>query len=240
MRPRARRCAPSVARRRRAIRAKVYAMALSPDGKWLAAGGYLPGTNLPARAIRLYDFATGKLTALLEGASERHHEPRLFARWPPSDFGELRQKPPSSGMWPQGWTEHRLQGHRDHIYAVGFTPDGARAVTGSDDHDLRLWSVADGALLATMTGHGDKVHALPWRRTAASPRGMWSGEIRLWDGQTGMFLKTLARQETEVGNLSFSPDGKRLLSGIGQWGWRRRLPRLRHRQRPRDRHLSRP
>ena len=52
---------------------------------------------------------------------------------------------------------HRLEGHRGQVYAVGFTPDGLRAVTGSYDKTLRLWNVADGALIKEMTGHGDKV-----------------------------------------------------------------------------------
>ena len=42
-----------------------------------------------------------------------------------------------------------------------------------------------------------------------------SGEIRLWDGRDGRFLRVLARQGTLVGSLSFSPDGKLLLSGTG-------------------------
>jgi WD40 repeat protein len=47
---------------------KIYAMALSPDGKWLAAGGFLHKSDYPLRhAIRLYDFASGELKALLKG-----------------------------------------------------------------------------------------------------------------------------------------------------------------------------
>jgi len=46
---------------------KIYAMALSPDGRWLAAGGWLPGNKEESDAIRLYDFPTGKLVALLKG-----------------------------------------------------------------------------------------------------------------------------------------------------------------------------
>ena len=68
--------------------------------------------------------------------------------------------------------------------------------------------MADGALVAEMTGHGDKVQSL-----AVSPQdgsiasGDMSGEIRLWDGSTGAFCKVLAKQGDEVGSLSFSPDG---------------------------------
>ena len=41
---------------------KIYAMALSPDGRWLAAGGWLAGPGREEQTtIRLYDFASGRL-----------------------------------------------------------------------------------------------------------------------------------------------------------------------------------
>jgi Caspase domain/WD domain, G-beta repeat len=42
-----------------------------------------------------------------------------------------------------------------------------------------------------------------------------AGEIRLWDGRDGHFLRTLAKQGGEVGTLRFSRDGMRLLSTFG-------------------------
>jgi WD40 repeat protein len=42
-------------------------MALSPDGKWLAAGGFFNKSGDRNAAIRLYDFASGRLVALLKG-----------------------------------------------------------------------------------------------------------------------------------------------------------------------------
>ena len=50
---------------------KIYAMALSPDGRWLAAGGRTDAL-CPGRCgdIRLYDFASGELKALLKGHSD--------------------------------------------------------------------------------------------------------------------------------------------------------------------------
>ena len=113
---------------------------------------------------------------------------------------------------------HRLEGHKAEIYAVGFSPDGSRAVTGSFDNDLRLWRVADGMEIAHMTGHGDKVQSLAVAPDGTIASGDRSGEIRLWDsaGRDGRFLRVLARQGTAVGSLSFSPDGKLLLSSCGQ------------------------
>src|SRR5262249_18534849 len=49
----------------------IYAMALSPDGRWLAVGGYLHDFDKSiATAIRLYDFANGSQVALLKGQDD--------------------------------------------------------------------------------------------------------------------------------------------------------------------------
>ena len=80
--------------------------------------------------------------------------------------------------------------------------------------------MADGKEIAHMTGHGDKVRSLAVAPDGTIASGDWSGEIRLWDGRDGRFLRMLARQRTAVGSLSFSPDGKLLLSGTGKGdGW---------------------
>jgi WD40 repeat protein len=204
---------------------KVYAMALSPDGKWLAAGGWTH-PECPGRCgeIRLYEFASGRLVALLKG-----HVDVVLALAFSADGSRLISGQGGQNafaiLWDTGIragarvTEpkllHRLEGHRGDICAVGFSPDGSRAVTGSYDHDLRLWRVADGKEIARMTGHGDMVQSLAVAPDGTIASGDWSGEIRLWDARDGRFLRALARQGTVVGSLSFSPDGKLLLSGTG-------------------------
>ena len=204
---------------------KVSAMALSPDGKWLAAGG--PTSD---NEIRLYEFASGKLVALLKGHANvverlafspdgRHlisgSDDKTAIIW---DTGSLSGAGTGIRAGTRG-TEpkllHWLEGHKAEIYAVGFSPDGSRAVTGSLDHDLLLWRVADGKEIARMTGHGDKVSSLAVALNGTIASGDATGEIRLWDGRDGRFLRILARQGTVVGSLSFSPDGKLLLSGVG-------------------------
>jgi WD40 repeat protein len=179
---------------------------------------HLHGTKAPedeeAHKIRLYDFTSGRLVALLKGHEDVVLGLAFSPDGPASDLGERRHHRHNLGCRrpPGPPPAHR---HHGDIYAVGFSPDGARAVTGSLDHDLRLWRVADGGEIARMTGHGDNVMSLAVAADGATVSGDRSGEIRLWDGRTGRFRKTLAWQGTSIGSLSFSPDGRRLLSGVG-------------------------
>jgi WD40 repeat protein len=193
---------------------KVFAMALSPDGKWLAAGGWLGGNREERDSIRLYDFASGELKALLKG----HRNVVYGLAFSPDGTRLISGSADQVAiLWhvEHGALLHRLAGHTDEIYAVGFTQDGSRVATGSYDHDLRLWHVADGQEIARMRGHADKVQSLAISRDGTIASGDRAGEIRLWNSANGEFLRTLVQQGTMVGSLSFSPDGKTLLSSNG-------------------------
>ena len=173
-----------------------------------------------AVAIRLYEFASGKLVALLKG----HGSVVLGLAFSPDGSRLISGSVDNTAIiWDTGLQTgvrvaepkllHRLEGHKDHIYAVGFSPDGSRAVTGSEDHDLRLWRVDDGKEIAHMTGHGDKVTSLAVAPDGTVASGDFSGEIRLWDARDGRFTRILAKKGALPGSLSFSPDGKLLLTG---------------------------
>ena len=195
---------------------KIFAMVLSPDGRRVAVAGQMTIGGQPEQRIRIYDLATGELLQLLAG-----HTGKIVALAFSPDGKRLLSgsQDRTALLWDvtEARLLHRLDRHKAEVYAVGFTPDGDRAVTGSFDRTLRLWRVADGRQIAEMKGHGEKIYAL-----AVSPRdgsvasGSFDGEIRLWDGRTGRLLRPLANQRGAlVGSLSFSPDGRWLLSSCG-------------------------
>lgn len=109
-----------------------------------------------------------------------------------------------------------LSGHTNSIYAVAFSPDGARAISGSADRTLRVWDVATRQTIATMTGHADAVFA-----AAFSPDGsrIASGGrdrvVRIWDAQRFEEITQLHGHTSLVFSLAFSPDGRMLASGGG-------------------------
>jgi WD40 repeat protein len=211
---------------------KIYAMALSPNGRWLATSGHFDAV-CPAQChvIRLYDFATGELKALLRG----HSNAVVSLAFSPDSNELISGSADSSAIiWDveRGKPRQQLQGRADHIWAVAFTPDGARAVTASYA-TLRLWRVADGMLLREMKIHKDNEIRNPHvnyfasdevRALAVSPNGIIAsgdagGEIRLWDGVTGELQRVLANQHFSVSSLRFSPDSTLLLSAAGANGY---------------------
>lgn len=76
-------------------------------------------------------------------------------------------------------------GHSGSVYAVAWSPDGKHVVSGSRDHTLKVWNVAQGTELRTLSGHNHWVRAV-----ARSPDGrqVVSGSVNLmilWNVASG-------------------------------------------------------
>jgi WD40 repeat protein/DNA-binding winged helix-turn-helix (wHTH) protein len=104
-------------------------------------------------------------------------------------------------------------GHAAEVTVAAFSPDGKRILTASWDCTARVWSTADGRLLATLQGHTDHVVA-----AAFSPDGrriVTGGEdhtARIWDSSDGRLLATLRGHTNNVWSVGFSPDGQRIVT----------------------------
>lgn len=100
------------------------------------------------------------------------------------------------------------------LYAVAFSADGKKVVTGGSDSVARLWDPATGQMLNTFTGHSNRVAAV-----AISPdgtkvlTGSWDVTARLWDATTGQFLRAFIGHANGVTCVAFSPDGSKVLTG---------------------------
>jgi WD40 repeat protein len=194
----------------------IYAMALSPDGNWLAVAGWMKVNGAGKHGdIRLFDALSGRLSAVLSG-----HERVVYDLAFSGDGTRLASAGADRTAIVWDLEARRalatLRGHGQRITRVAFTRDEERVVTASDDRTLRLWRVDDGAALAVMHGHSDSVRAL-----AVSPlpgliaSGGYDRTIRLWDDRDGRAVRVLAEQTTQVVALRFSLDGRKLISGVG-------------------------
>jgi len=107
-------------------------------------------------------------------------------------------------------------GHTTAVTSVAFSPDGRTLASGSWDHTIKLWELATGREIRTLSGHTNWVCSVafsPDGRILAS--GSWDSTIRLWEVATGREIRTLWGDGEFVLWVAFSPDGRTLASG----GW---------------------
>ncbi|MGE0481460.1 MAG: WD40 repeat domain-containing serine/threonine protein kinase [Phycisphaerae bacterium] len=109
-----------------------------------------------------------------------------------------------------------FEGHTGTVFALAFSADGTRLVSGANDQTLRVWDANTRAPLAVLTGHSDVVFAVAFspdgRRIVSAGRDR---VIRVWDAARYDELTQLHGHTAYVYCLAFSPDGQTLASGGG-------------------------
>jgi WD40 repeat protein/serine/threonine protein kinase len=188
----------------------VRTLAVSPDGRWLAAGDQ-------ANRILLWDTQTRKLAgAPLTGHTQQVNsvafsaDSRMLAS--ASADGTVR-------LWevPDGKPLGGPQANGDvAVWSLAFSPKDATLAYGGEDQMIHLWNAATGKTIGeALTGTNEVVYSLafsPDGKTLASGGG--DNMVRLWDVSTGKPVgEPLAGHTNWVYALAFSHDGRLLASG---------------------------
>ncbi len=182
----------------------LYALAVSPDGRTVAAGGVSPGGS--DHLVYLIGLSDGTIRRVLSG----HKAPVFSLAFTPD--GRLLASGSNDGairLWDieTGWAAKELTGHRGRVTSLAFSPDGTHLASSSSDQSARLWSVARGATVQTLSEHKQWVWSAVWSpdgRTLATSSDSW---ICLWDKDG-----TLQKRHPNLGNsIVFTPDSRELL-----------------------------
>lgn len=112
-----------------------------------------------------------------------------------------------------------IPAHPGGVPDVVFSPDGTRLASIGATATAKVWDALSGELLLTLSSDTDE----PGSSVAFSPDGKtlataWATQVILWDAASGEKLFTLCGQSVGttigynlgVGQISFSPDGRRL------------------------------
>lgn len=170
-----------------------YAIAVSPDGRHLFAGGW--GEN-----ITVWDTASGELVYDFGGESRGIN---LLALSPDGSMllsAETFTDPMVLWDAATGRKLRTFSGHTDSVTSVAFSHDGRMLASAASDVTIRLWDTATGIELQILTGHTEPVESLafsPDGKTLASGSG--DGTTRLWSISEG---ETLAAAETPAASAS--------------------------------------
>ena len=189
----------------------VSALAVAPDGSWLASADI----TVTGGEVRIWDPAVGTIRHILTG----HTRPVSALAVAPdgswlasaSDDGMVR-------IWDltTGTARYSLTGHTGGVHALAVAPDGSWLASASGSRVVRIWDLTTGTVRLTLTGYTPRVRAL-----AVAPDGSWlasadatvtGGEVQIWDPATGTIRHTLTGHLRQVSTFAVAPDGSWLAS----------------------------
>jgi WD40 repeat protein len=162
----------------------VRAMAIAPDGSWLATAGN-------EDTARIWDPVTGIQRHTLSGHTD---SVAAVAIAPDGGWLATASDDDTARIWDPvtGIQRHTLSGHTSSVRALAIAPDGGWLATASWDGTARIWDPVSGTQRHTLTGHTSSVRAVAiaadgsWLATAS-----WDGTVRIWDPVSGTQRHTL-------------------------------------------------
>ncbi|MBI3878509.1 MAG: PQQ-binding-like beta-propeller repeat protein [Verrucomicrobia bacterium] len=187
----------------------ISALAFSPDGKQIIAGGYYELTvwnvgekkllnrikGAPQRTLAIAFSPDGKLLAVAGGT--------------PGASGEVKLFNATSGKSVK--TLSRL---RDAALCLVFSPDGKTLAAGAADNTIRLYDMVAQKQRKLIEQHADWVLALAFNadgsRLASASRDK---SARTFDAKSGALLDNYVAHEEPVIGVTFTAEGKIISAG---------------------------
>jgi WD40 repeat protein/transcriptional regulator with XRE-family HTH domain len=184
----------------------VHAIAVSPDGRYWAAGSnssgqvylWLDEGRVPHLALQAHSDRVTAVAFSPDGT--------MFAT--ASWDGTLK-------LWSVAGGE-RLWASREQqsvVSSISFHPDGQHLANCGYDGTIRIWNVREGTCLLVMEAHRDPILSIAWSPDGhLLASGSFDTTIKLWETPSGTHLHTLRGHTSTVAVLAFAPNGQVLAS----------------------------
>jgi len=106
-----------------------------------------------------------------------------------------------------------LEGHKDGVLTLAFSPCGKFLATAGEDNTIRLWDIPDGIEIQSLEGHEGDIRAVAFNPEGDYfATGSWDKTIKVWKTADCSTIAEADSHEGPVNALAFSPDGKLLYS----------------------------
>jgi eukaryotic-like serine/threonine-protein kinase len=192
-------------------------VAFSPDGRSVVVRGDYE--------VEIRDAADGRRRQSLSGLAG--YDIRSIAFSPDgrslATAGQVSGGKPDATIWDLTTGQRRRSlgdwAHTGSVEGLAYSPDGRGLATISDEGEgiIRIWDADSGQMLRSWGAHSRSIEMLA-RGLAFSQDGRMlasfaTGEVKLWEADTGRRLQTL--KASQASGVAFSPDGRRLATAGG-------------------------
>jgi WD40 repeat protein len=201
------------ARRLAGLAERVYDIATSPDGKWLATASGDPGIFGVAKLWLAEPGGGGKPVRDLVETQDV-----VFA----VAFSPDSKRVATAGAdrtirvfeVESGKPLAQIEDHADWIFAIAFSPDGKRLASASRDKTCKVFDLEKKESLVTFPGHAQPVYTIafaPDGKSVAS--GGEDSRIRIWNPDNdGRQVRDIGGLGGTVFRLRYAPDGQTLIA----------------------------
>jgi WD40 repeat protein len=179
----------------------VESLAYSPNGKFLASGGY--------QEVILWDAQTGMFHSRLIGFVDRvvalafSQNGKLLATGggAPTQDGEIKIFDLATGNQVVADIQH---GHSDQVFGVSFSPDGTKLATCGADKFVKVFAVPSGKFLKSFEGHTHHVLDVAWKADGKTLVSAGADNlIKVWEYNNGEQLRSFGNHSKQITRLVF-------------------------------------
>ncbi len=196
---------------------RTYAIATSPDGKWMATASGDPGIYGIAR---LWSVGAGNEPPKLARELVETQDVVFSVAFSP-DSKRIATAGADRAIRiyevESGKMVFQVEDHADWIFSVAFSPDGKRLASASRDKTCKVFDVEKKESLVTFPTHAQPVYAIAFSPDGKSVvSGGEDNAIRFWNPDAeGKQVRLVGGFGGTVFRLAFSPDGKTLAACSG-------------------------
>ena len=200
-------------RRLTGLAERVYDIAYSPDGKWLATASGDPGVYGVAKLWLAEPGGGGKPVRDLAETQDV-----VFA----VAFSPDSKKIATAGAdrtirifeVETGKLLTQIEDHADWIFGIAFSPDGKRLASASRDKTSKVFDLEKKESLVTFPGHAQAIYTVSFMPDGKGiATGGEDNRIRIWNPDNdGKSIREIGGFGGTVFKLIYSPDGKNLLA----------------------------